>query len=201
MSAITALMSARSASSGSGGGAAHRSRGAPGPPAASPVPRHSSAQRRPSHRPLSSGTVLRQRQRPQQVFFWAGRHLERFLENLDLQRLLAEQTLKFAYLFLLRAERGSRHDLLLRLRCRQRALLCQPAPGEELVRRNATATRHETHGGARFTAFRDHLQLLDDRPAPPPFRTLQHFGLRIRTIHRHGITPDPYFKGGPRPGN
>jgi hypothetical protein len=61
--------------------------------------------------------------------------------TLGLQRLLTEKPLQLADLFLLGAKGGSRNHLFLRLRRRQRALLGQPTPCEELAGRNTAPSR------------------------------------------------------------
>src|ERR687890_804360 len=73
-------------------------------------------------RPRSSRSALGPRQRAQQLLFWPGGDLQRLLEDLGFERLLAEQALQLTDLVLQGPALGGGHHLLLGTGRRQRAL-------------------------------------------------------------------------------
>src|SRR5215204_4648130 len=74
--------------------------------------------------------------------FW-GHALHRRAQDLVLERLLAEQALQLTDLLMGRTQLGGRNHLLAGAGGGQRALRHQPAPGEELVARDAMMPRDE----------------------------------------------------------
>ena len=76
--------------------------------------------------------------------------LERFLEKLGLQCLLAEQPVKLANLALQGSIVRCRHHLFAAARGGQTALRHQAAPREQLVRGNAMSASHQAHRHARL---------------------------------------------------
>jgi hypothetical protein len=79
--------------------------------------------------------------------------LRGFLEDLGLERLLAEQPVQFADLLLKRTVVGGGHHRLPGRRRGEGAVGREAAPGEELVRVHAVAPGHEADRGARFQAL------------------------------------------------
>src|SRR5690606_17796869 len=126
----------------------------------------------------SSQTVLRPRQRPQHLFFWARRQFKRVLQDLSFHRLLAEQTLQLAHLVLERAIFGRSHDFALGCRRRQRTLRGQLAPEEKLVWLNTVAPSDKAHRYIRRISLLDHRQFLSRRPSPSALWPVQDLNRR-----------------------
>ena len=81
--------------------------------------------------------------------------LERFLEYLGFQRLLAEQPVKFSNLALQGSIVRCRHDLFAAARGGQTALRHQAAPTEQLVRGNAMPASDQAHRHAWLEGLLD----------------------------------------------
>lgn len=101
--------------------------------------------------------------------------------------------MQFADLILQHPILGHRNDLFLGPRRRQRTLVRQPTPGEQLVGRNPMPPGNQAH--ARLIGLRDNRQLLRRRPPTPPLGSRKDLTLRYRTSHRHDITSTPYGSG------
>jgi hypothetical protein len=92
--------------------------------------------------------------------------LDSLLEDLDLQRLLAEQAMQLANLLLQRPVLRGRDYFLARGGRRVGPLGHQAAPGEELVRVHPVLPGHQAHRGVRRVGLLDHADLLSRRPSP-----------------------------------
>src|SRR5215207_5164878 len=91
-----------------------------------------------------------------------------------LERLLAEQALQLTDLLIGRAQLGGRNHLLAGAGGGQRAWRHQPAPGEELVARDAMTPRDERDRVAGQIRLFDDPHLLLRRPAAPPLHRRDH---------------------------
>src|SRR5215204_6842738 len=89
-------------------------------------------------------------------------------QDLVLERLLADQALQLTDLLMGRTQLGGRNHLLAGTGRRQRALRHQPAPGEELVVRDAMTPRDERDRVAGQIRLFDDPHLLLRQPAAPP---------------------------------
>src|SRR5215207_9163348 len=94
--------------------------------------------------------------------FGGGHALDRLAQDLVFERLLAEQALKLTDLLMGRTQLGGRNHLLAGTGRRQRALRHQPAPGEELVARDAMTPRDERDRVA------GQIRLFDGSAPSPP---------------------------------
>ena len=91
------------------------------------------------------------------VLIGGGHALHRLAQDLVLERLLAEQALQLTDLLMRRTQLGGRNHLLAGAGGGQRAPRYQPAPGEELVARDAMTPRDERDRVA------GQIRLFDDR--------------------------------------
>ena len=130
--------------------------------------------------------------------FGGGHALDRFAQDLVLERLLAEQPLQLADLLVSGAQLRGRHHLLAGARRRQRALRHQPTPGEELVGGNAMMAGYERDRVAGQIRLFDDLHLLLCRPAAPPLHRRDHLNALgawrafVETSHRVRHTTHTY---------
>ena len=115
--------------------------------------------------------------------------LKRFLEDLGLKCLLAEQPVKLANLVLQGSVIRRWHDLFATAGSGQTALCHQAAPGEQLVRGNAMPPSNQAHRHARLERLLDHSNLLGRRPAPPALNRRDDLNAICRIGHRHGCMP------------
>ncbi len=111
-------------------------------------------------------------------------------------RLLAQQALQLLHLGLKRPVFGSRNDLLLGGRRRQRPLRRQLSPCEQLVRLNAVPPGNDAHRRVRLVSLLNDGQLLRRAPAPSTFRPRKDFHLKVSTSHITNTTPTHLAKWG-----
>src|SRR6187200_316615 len=152
--------------------------------------------------PRAAAIALTGRPRPRGhargQLFGGGHALDRFAQDLVLERLLAEQPLQLADLLVSGAQLRGRHHLLAGASRRQRALRHQPTPGEELVGGNAMMAGYERDRVAGQIRLFDDLHLLLCGPAAPPLHRRDHLNALgawrafVETSHRVRYTTHTY---------
>ena len=129
--------------------------------------------------------------------FWACGAGYGLAEQLILHDLLAQQALQLAHLGFQRAVLGRWHHLLAGCSRGERALVHQPAPGEDLAAADAVPAGNERHAHTRQVRLLDDPHLLLRCPAPPALDTGKDLAIVVTPGHTVSHMPHSYLRAGP----